>query len=459
MAVLEETSISCVFVTDILEDVVDDIEVVDANTVKFDVGTNVPYTLDKIDAFQGDCANGLTPGDGTVLQDFDIIVETFNQHYSYFEDRGITDWQGITSQARQSLTTNSNNQDLAFVLESILGLLTDPHVFISFEAFDYEFVSKPNSFFARLDDEFEQQTNGITSNDYFNGQLLGWFDTLATYVSTDGLDGTPGLISWGGKNVDGINVGYLNIFTFGPGDESGFINSFRTALVQLALSADVLIIDIRVNTGGSDVLAVFLASHFASERTLAYTLQPRDGQTQGGLIEPASEVYMETDGLDITFPSDKPIFLLQSDASVSAAEPFALSMIQLPQVTTVGENTAGALSDTMERNTPNGWTFGLSNEYVKAPNGDVYEGFGIPANVIIPGPVLPLAEREAGVDTWLEIAIEQAIGAVAPSMAPSQSPTISTSSPTVPDSGSSRLASSFLTVWATVAAVVGAIMM
>eukprot|EP00977_Amphora_coffeiformis_P015148 scaffold4425_cov168-Amphora_coffeaeformis.AAC.10 len=88
----------------------------------------------------------------------------------------------------------------------------------------------------------------------------------------------------------------------------------------------------------------------------------------------------------------------------------------------------GAFSDTFERSTPNNWLFGLSNEYVRAPNGSVYEGRGIPVDVLLDGPFLPLADRNAGVDGWLEIAIEMATANAATTAlgAPTASPSAAT---------------------------------
>ncbi len=140
------------------------------------------------------------------------------------------------------------------------------------------------------------------------------------------------------------------------------MNSFHTALANLT-AADALVVGICLNNGDSNILAVFCASHFVSEQTLAYTLQPHNGQSEGGFIEPVTEVYMRPEPIEITF-TNKPIILFQSEASVSAAKTFALSLIQLPDVTTVGQPTARAFSDALVRSTLNGWTFGLSPEYI-----------------------------------------------------------------------------------------------
>ena len=144
------------------------------------------------------------------------------------------------------------------------------------------------------------------------------------------------------------------------------------------------------------------------DRQMHAQIQPNDGR--GGLVEPLIDVFMDPEafGASALLYLDKPVIVLQSEDSVSAAETFALSMIQLPHVTMVGRSSIGSFSDTLERLTPNNWLFGLSNEYVRAPNGTVYEGIGIPVDVLLDGPFLPLADRKAGVDGWLETAIDTA---------------------------------------------------
>jgi carboxyl-terminal processing protease len=76
-----------------------------------------------------------------------------------------------------------------------------------------------------------------------------------------------------------------------------------------------------------------------------------------------------------------PVYYLQSDYTVSAAEIFSLAMMALPNVTRVGTPTYGVLSNALEKKLPNGWSVGLSNEVYVAVDGNLYEGRGIPTNI------------------------------------------------------------------------------
>jgi C-terminal processing protease CtpA/Prc len=123
-------------------------------------------------------------------------------------------------------------------------------------------------------------------------------------------------------------------------------------------------------------------------------------------IEPASNPETQ-------FGDDKPVIVIISGATVSAAETFTLVMSQLPQTTLLGRNTAGAISNQLRRKLPNGWMFALANEEISTLDGTVYEAVGIPPDVLPEAELLPMSEREAGIDSWLELALETAMGAIA----------------------------------------------
>lgn len=68
----------------------------------------------------------------------------------------------------------------------------------------------------------------------------------------------------------------------------------------------------------------------------------------------------------------------------SGAEIFVMSTMQFPNVTRVGEATAGALSDVLFFKLPNGREIGLSNERYFASDGVCYEERGVPPHVEAP---------------------------------------------------------------------------
>ncbi len=59
-------------------------------------------------------------------------------------------------------------------------------------------------------------------------------------------------------------------------------------------------------------------------------------------------------------------------------------MMALPHVTRVGQPTLGIFSDDLAKHLPNGWITSLSNEIYTAPDGSLYEGDGIPPQIVTP---------------------------------------------------------------------------
>jgi C-terminal processing protease CtpA/Prc len=79
-------------------------------------------------------------------------------------------------------------------------------------------------------------------------------------------------------------------------------------------------------------------------------------------------------------------------------------MLSLPQVTLIGEQTAGAFSDILIKRLTSDIAFGISNETYLDTQGKNYEGIGIPPDIAIP--FATQQERNGGYDAGLDKAIE-----------------------------------------------------
>ena len=67
--------------------------------------------------------------------------------------------------------------------------------------------------------------------------------------------------------------------------------------------------------------------------------------------------------------------------AVVGVGPAQIAMNTLPNVTSVGTNSYGSLSDSLVRYLPNGWMFSQSNEAYESPDGEQYEAKGVPPDV------------------------------------------------------------------------------
>lgn len=128
------------------------------------------------------------------------------------------------------------------------------------------------------------------------------------------------------------NVGFLEIRSFAF-DPSGAEVIIANAMTDLA-DAAALIIDVRRNDGGSPRLAAFLASYlFDGDPVHLTTLQWRGRYSE--------RLYTRPDVPGRRFGSNRPVYLLTSRGTFSAAEGFAYNLQALRRVVVVGDTTGG----------------------------------------------------------------------------------------------------------------------
>lgn len=401
----EETNISCIVPNDEFLGAISQTGLlVDGAFGVFLEGAVAPISFDEVQNLKSGCARGITPmlGDEDyvrdALVDFDILVQTFAEHYAFFDIRNVN-WTASTTEARRALSASSTDGELLAAFESILEPLNDGHVFV--KSADRYFVSKPWEIMMLLASEATAQ--GVAANDtegYIHAQDLRSESIVHGYMEGGAYNITPEFDVGFGRFAGNNKISYIFLARIDSDDQGGFAETLDKVFLALAGSR-AMVVDMRINLGGHDDNALHLASHFVSERVLAYTKQAVAGD---GNYTTKTEVYIEPG--DEAYRHTGPVIVMTSGSTVGAAETFALAMSQVPDTSRLGRNTSGAFSDDLGRTLPNGWFFGLSNEVVAAPDGTVYEGAGIPPDIIPEADFFLLAERDAGIDSWLEEALQ-----------------------------------------------------
>ena len=139
--------------------------------------------------------------------------------------------------------------------------------------------------------------------------------------------------------------------------------------------AEAAIVDVAMNGGGHRAAEVLVARRFADRARAAVTTQVRGGAPQTIVLRPEGARHGSPAGAR---PFPRPVVLLTSEITASAAEEFVLLMRALPHVTHAGERTRGILSDLLPKPLPGGFTVTLSHQTVRDAEGWLYEGAGIP---------------------------------------------------------------------------------
>ena len=127
------------------------------------------------------------------------------------------------------------------------------------------------------------------------------------------------------------NVGYLELFGFSGFPEAG---GTAVAAMNFLANADALIIDLRQNGGGSPAMIGIITSYLFEDRVHLndFYYRERDEMQQFWTWP-----YVE----GRRFGKTKPVYVLTSGRTFSAAEEFTYNLKNLKRATIVGETTGG----------------------------------------------------------------------------------------------------------------------
>ncbi len=312
--------------------------------------------------------------DNSVESNFDVLWKTFDEHYCYFEQKGI-DWQGVKDIYKPRALACRTTDDLFNTCAQMLDTLRDGHVNLS--------SSFNTSYYRRWWSDYPQDFNLRTLQEYYLE-----FD----YRSTGG-------ISY--RTLAGGKIGYMYIPSFSSPIGTGNLN----AIFAYFNDCDALVIDIRNNGGGMLSNVETLVSRFIdSEFTTAY-IRHKTGPGHNDFSEPYPMTYHPA-GTGKHW--DKPVAVLTNRSCFSAANDFVSAMKQLPGVKIVGARTGGGGGMPFSSQMPCGWKVRFSACPVTDASGhDIEEGIDPSPGCEMHAPDTELA---AGRDSILEFAISILLG-------------------------------------------------
>ena len=218
-------------------------------------------------------------------------------------------------------------------------------------------------------------------NEYFNLFFKTNYKNISdSLLNGKGQKSANKQIEWGDLND---SIGYINIYSFTDFAPGGYsrkqqidsINSSMQLIINALKDKKAIIVDISLNFGGYDAAALAIAAFFTDKPAFAYKSQVYNN----GTFYDESDIYVQ--------PSEKirytkPVYVLMSDISRSAAEGFAMVMKALPNVTLVGTNTMGILSGMLGKSIGDFYSTS-SNQRLLSPSGKYYELSGVPPDIPI----------------------------------------------------------------------------
>lgn len=352
------------------------------NNLVLNPGGIVNYSFKRIDTLPKECESQNKTLDHSPQNNFNVLWNTFNSHYAFFNERGI-DWNEIKEQSDSRLKSIKSDKQLYDYFTDIFKPFNDGH--IKLDVPDSLITSK----------NFIRDSKNIkTKNEVLN-------DILSNYVS-DVESYNKGTVQWGILN--GENTGYLvitdmnnfsnyvsdtNLSTSQFWDEYDNILETKSGLEQLNdelkgveyvmqkilndfSKTETMVIDLRFNGGGYETVALKILSYLVNEPKHILSIKAKN-----------EDAYTEEQKY-ILYPSKMnykgKVSILTSHNTASAAEIFVLGAKAYSQIKSFGSSTNGVFSEILWKNLPNGWEFSLSNEIYSDPNGNTYETTGIPAD-------------------------------------------------------------------------------
>lgn len=355
------------------------------------------YYFRRIDAVPGECEQDSDP-----LRNFEAFVTAFETNFAFFDALDY-DWHAAVAEARSLVNANTSEQELFDILSALQDPTDDGHGNLE-SPFDESEPGEPGPYLQDVLAHFEDQAAIDDWDIFLAAQRNRFNEVLAHYVPNLKTTANNRFL-WGA--VDG-DTAYLQITaTYGFSDDYedlfGEAAALEAALDQVFADLaeyPVLILDNRWNPGGYDFLAQRIASRFADRERLAYSEKGRYRDS----FTPWRSHWITPHPARPAYAGE--VLYLTSSNTGSGAEIMTLLLRTLPNLTHIGERTAGALSDSLELTLPNGWELSLSNEIYLDVAGEWYEFRGIPPEITVPH--FPRADREAGRDTLLETAINLA---------------------------------------------------
>ncbi|MFJ4559105.1 S41 family peptidase [Streptomyces massasporeus] len=328
-------------------------------------------SLRRVQELPADCTRP-TPKDPRAT--FDVFWHSFAENYPFFAAKGI-DWQAMRDRYRPEVHADTTRKELFGIFSDMVRPLYDAHVAVLDG--DRVFAQvRPGTEMPspQLDAKVKQFTGerdlrgAPYRQDFANGRI--------TYADL------PGRADQGYLRISGF-AGYTAEDAPYPAHLAELDKALDTILTpRRTHRLKGLIIDLRINGGGSDALGIHIAERLTDRPYVAYAKRARNHPTDPDRhTRPEPIRVVPAAGPRYTGP----IAVLTSGTTVSAGETFTQALIDRPGGTVrIGQPTQGVFSDVMERGLPNGMTAILPNEEFLNRSGRTYDGTGIPPHITEP---------------------------------------------------------------------------
>jgi len=322
------------------------------SSVVFDIdtveGKRRMYMLDTkkkeakyVDAFAGNVLSEVPEDDlgrEEAVETFRQAWEAFDTEYAMFVVKPDVDWEALYQRYEPLAEGAKSTYELAGVIALLVSHLEDLHVWVK---------------------------AGETWVPTFNRFRVCNANWKALKGKLQDLHEGKG-VTWGRTNY---GLGYVCVWNL---SEPDLDDRFDEALDDLGDTVG-LIVDLRFNGGGDETLGQRIAARFLDRERTYSTNQYRSGAGHDELGQ-RYERKFEPRG---PWRYEAPVVALQGRKTMSSAESLALMFAQCPEVTTMGDRTAGSSANPRRLELPRGIVVNLPRWLDMDPDGKPIDAVGI----------------------------------------------------------------------------------
>ncbi|MGW6861296.1 S41 family peptidase [Streptomyces xanthophaeus] len=320
------------------------------------------------------------PAPGDPLASFDVFWQSFEENYPFFAAKGI-DWHAVRDRYRPTVHEGTTPDELFAVFGKMVEPLHDAHVAVW--DVDADSDGYPDRRFA------QPRPGTVLPDGKLDAEVKKFIVERDLKDARNVQDFAAGRITY--ADLPG-GQGYLRISGFGgyAGEDAPY--AAELAELDKALDAVLgqdrtrhlkgLVIDLRINGGGSDAMGLHIAGRLTDTPYLAYSKRARNDPADPARHTRPQPLYVTpAPGPRYTGP----VAVLTGGSTVSAGETFTQALMDRPGRTVrIGQPTQGVFSDVLERKLPNGMAVWLPNEELLTRSGRTFDGAGIPPHLTEP---------------------------------------------------------------------------
>lgn len=319
----------------------------------------------------GGGADGVAPGQERTLTNeqneraVDALIDVLTRRYSHHERLGI-DWESLVESKRELLVSLETPQQFGEIAGTLLAKARDKHVWFDVDGKrfpSYIAPAVPNVNTARLP------------------HIIPNWKRLSSAVAT-------------GRWDDGI--GYISIETWDHGSRESIEAAFDA--IRTFHDCDGLIIDVRLNGGGDELIAQEVAGCFIDDKVTYARHEVRDADRPTGFTTPRNRI-LRPNRQQPQFRGS--VAVLTGPVVMSSCEGFLLMMKQVPGCILVGSPSQGSSGNPRPYELGNDVTVYVPSWRSMHPDGTVFEGIGIAPDVPVVATGAQMRQRDPVVEAAL----------------------------------------------------------